>query len=116
MLAEEESRGEQDERRRHVEAIKRGAKSAPDGRAIYCPGLWSCRVAAGLTQRELAEALGGSQNTIQKLEACERGALMSTVRKLCEVLGVEPVDILTEKPQHDDLNHPDVNESDEETD
>jgi len=82
------------ERRRQIEAIKKWAHVGPDGRGVYLPGLWAARMAAGLTQRELAVAIGSNQATIHELERLLRAAYPKTVRKLCAALGVEPVDLL----------------------
>ncbi|HEY6749886.1 MAG TPA: helix-turn-helix transcriptional regulator, partial [Rubrobacteraceae bacterium] len=68
---------EGEERRRRVAAIKEGARTANDGRSYYLRGLWACRLAAGLTQRELAEKIGSSQATVRELEREHRGAYMS---------------------------------------
>jgi transcriptional regulator with XRE-family HTH domain len=60
-------------------------------------------VAAGLTQRDLAQAAGIAQNTIHKLERCSRGAYLTTMRKLCEALRVDAVDLLIASPEeHED--------------
>src|SRR5215211_7619691 len=81
------------DQRRQVDAVKRLGRAA-NSRGLLIPGLWACRVAAGLTQRELAIAIGSNQATIHELERSLRGAYPKTVRKLCEVLNVEPVDLL----------------------
>ena len=85
---------ERAERRRRVAAIKRGATSANAGRSYLLRGLWACRLAAGLTQRQLAEMIGGNAATVRELERGRRGAYASTIRKLCEALGVAPEDLL----------------------
>lgn len=82
------------ERSRRVAAIKRAAKSTNNGRSYLLPGLWACRLAAGLTQRQLAEAMGGTQNTVRELERQERGAYPGTVGRLCQAFGVAPEDLL----------------------
>ncbi len=53
------------------------------------PGLRTERVAAGLTQEELAEASGVHRDTIVKLEAGDRPARPPTIKKLAAALGVE---------------------------
>ncbi len=85
---------EQAERRCRVEAIKKEARSANNGRSYLLPGLWACRLATGLTQRELARAIGSNQATVRELERGYRGAYMSTIRKLCVALKVTPEDLL----------------------
>src|SRR3954467_3825536 len=82
------------ERHRQVAALKRGAKSLNNGRSYLLQGLWACRQAAGLTQRQLAEAIGGSQTTVRKLERQYRGAYPRTIQRLCKVLEVTPEDLL----------------------
>jgi DNA-binding Xre family transcriptional regulator len=85
---------EKAERRRQVAAIKEGAQTNNDGRSYLLPGLRACRLAAGITQRELAEKIGGTQATVRELERGYRGAYVSTIRKLCEALEVVPKDLL----------------------
>ena len=82
------------DRRRRVAAIKRGATSANAGRSYLLRGLWACRLAAGLTQRQLAEMIGGNAATVRELERGRRRAYASTIRKLCEALGAAPEDLL----------------------
>ena len=82
------------ERHRQVAAIKKGARSLNGGRSYLLQGLWACRQAAGLTQRQLAEMLGSSQATVRKLERQSRGAYPSTIQRLCRALGVTPEDLL----------------------
>jgi len=82
------------ENRLRVEAIKDGARTANGGRGYRLGGLWACRLAAGLTQRQLAELMGGSQTTVRELERERRGAYVGTIRRLCEALGVAPEDLL----------------------
>ena len=81
------------ERRRQVEAVKRHGRDA-NGRGLHLPGLWACRMAAGLTQRDLATAIGSNQATIHELERSLRGAYPKTIRSLCVALLVEPADLL----------------------
>jgi len=81
------------ERRRQVEAVKRLGRDA-NGRGLHLPGLWACRMAAGLTQRDLALAIGSNQATIHELERLLRGAYPKTIRSLCAALLVEPADLL----------------------
>ena len=69
------------ERRRRVAAIKRGATSVNAGRSYLLPGLWACRLAAGLTQRQLAGMIGGNAATVRELERGRRGALREARRE-----------------------------------
>ena len=82
------------ERHRQVAAIKKEARSLNGGRSYLLQGLWACRQAAGLTQRQLAEMMGSSQTTVRKLERQSRGAYPRTIQRLCRVLGVNPEDLL----------------------
>lgn len=85
---------ERTERPRQVAAIKKEARSLNGGRSYLLQGLWACRQAAGLTQRQLAEMMGSSQTTVRKLERLSRGAYPRTIQRLCRVLGVTPQDLL----------------------
>jgi DNA-binding Xre family transcriptional regulator len=86
---------EKTELSRQVAAIKETAKSTNGGRSYLLRGLWACRLAAGLTQRELADAMGSSQATVGLLERGCRGAYLGTIARLCEALGVAPEDLLS---------------------
>jgi hypothetical protein len=83
-LKQKEVRGmndEKTERSRQVAAIKETAKSTNGGRSYMLKGLWACRLAAGLNQRQL--------------ERGDRGAYPRTIVRLCECLGVAPEDLLS---------------------
>jgi ribosome-binding protein aMBF1 (putative translation factor) len=83
------------ERQREVQVIKKILGPDQGGRGAYMPGLWACRLAAGLTQRELAEKAGTGAVTIRQLERRERCAHATTLRRLSEALEVSPADLLT---------------------
>ena len=83
-----------EERSRQVAVIKEGARTNTDGRSHLLLGLRACRLAAGISQRELAEKIGGTQASVRQLERQRRGAYVSTLRKLCEALEVMPEDLL----------------------
>ena len=51
------------------------------------------RVNQGLTQRQLARKAGISNTTLAKIER-GGGAMPPTLKKLADVLGVKPVDLL----------------------
>jgi transcriptional regulator with XRE-family HTH domain len=87
-------REEGTERQRQVAAIKKEARSLNGGRSYLLQGLWACRQAAGLNQRQLAGMMGSSQTTIRKLERQSRGAYPRIIQRLCKVLGVTPEDLL----------------------
>jgi transcriptional regulator with XRE-family HTH domain len=55
--------------------------------------LWELRVNRGLTQRHLARKVGISNATLSKIEH-GGGAMPPTLKKLAEVLGVKPVDLV----------------------
>ena len=63
---------EKTERSRRVAAIKETAKSTNGGRSYLLRGLWACRLAAGLNQRQLAQAMGSTQRTVGQLERGDR--------------------------------------------
>jgi DNA-binding Xre family transcriptional regulator len=86
---------EKTERSRRVAAIKETAKSTNGGRSYLLKGLWACRLAAGLDQRQLAEAMGSTQATVGQLERGDRGAYPKTIVRLCAALGVAPEDLLS---------------------
>ena len=81
-------------RRRQAMAIEQGARSANNGRSYLLLGLWACRLASGLSQRDLAKRIGTNQSTVRMLERGQRGAYVSTLRRLCQALEVEPEDLL----------------------
>ncbi len=81
--------------RHHVAIIKETAESANNGRSYLLKGLWACRLAAGLNQRQLAQAMGSTQATVGQLERGDRGAYLRTIVRLCECLGVAPEDLLS---------------------
>ena len=85
------------ERREQVGRITEQVGDAYGARSVKLHGLWGCRQAANLTQRQLASLVGGSQTTIRSLEALRRGAYPKTIRKLAEALEVSPVDLISRK-------------------
>ena len=85
---------EETERQRQVAAIKKGPSSLNGGRSYLLQGLWACRQAAGLTQRQVAQMMDSSQTTVRKLERQSRGAYPKTIQRLCRALGVTPEDLL----------------------
>ena len=48
----------------------------------------------GLTQKELAEKVGVSTNTVARWERSESEPSFSDFLKLCEVLGINPLDFM----------------------
>jgi transcriptional regulator with XRE-family HTH domain len=61
--------------------------------------LKACRERALLTQAELADACGLTQVTIARLEAGRNTPRFSTIRKLAQVLGVTPQELMGEPDQ-----------------
>jgi DNA-binding XRE family transcriptional regulator len=92
-MIEEERKS--DRRRQEVQVIKRIGRPDEMGRGVYLPGLWACRLAAGITQRELAQMSGTARTTIRSLERGDRHAHATTLRRLSEALEVSPADLLT---------------------
>jgi transcriptional regulator with XRE-family HTH domain len=85
---------ERTERHRQIRAIKNEAKSLNGGRSYLLQGLRACRLAAGLTQRQLAAMIGSNQSTVRQLEREYRGAYPKTIQRLCNALEVTPEDLL----------------------
>jgi DNA-binding Xre family transcriptional regulator len=82
------------ERHDRIMMIKEGARTANDGRSYLLQGLWACRLALGLSQRQVAEMIGSTQRTVRELERQSRGAYPRTIRKLCQALKVDPEDLI----------------------
>jgi transcriptional regulator with XRE-family HTH domain len=55
--------------------------------------LWELRINHGLTQRQLARKARISNTTLSKIEH-GGGAMPPTLKKIADVLGVKPVDLL----------------------
>jgi transcriptional regulator with XRE-family HTH domain len=55
--------------------------------------LWELRINQGLTQRQLAREAGISNTPLSKIEH-GGGAMPPTLKKIADVLGVKPVDLL----------------------
>jgi transcriptional regulator with XRE-family HTH domain len=89
---------ERAERRREVNRIKGDFALRYSTSAISLGGLKARRLAAGLSQRELARMVGTNQTTIHQLEKRRRGAYAKTIRKLCKALGVRPADLICWDP------------------
>jgi DNA-binding XRE family transcriptional regulator len=85
------------ERREQVGRITEQVGDAYGARSVKLHGLWGCRQAANLTQRQLASLVGSSQTTIRSLEALNRGAYPKTIHKLAEALEVSPVDLISRR-------------------
>lgn len=79
-------------RHRQVETIKRSA-DIQSSRGLYVPGLRACRMAAMLTQRELADLAQTYQSTVHELESLGRPASLTMLRRLCHAMDVGPEDL-----------------------
>jgi transcriptional regulator with XRE-family HTH domain len=62
---------------------------------MMLPGLKFERHVAGLTQEKRAERSGVHRDTIQKLEIGQRPALPATIKRLSEILGMDPRRLLS---------------------
>lgn len=60
---------------------------------VHLGGLRACRLAAALTQKELAELVGSSQTTMADLENWDK-ADSGMLRGLCRALDVAPEDLI----------------------
>ncbi len=82
-------------RQEQVKTIKKElATKGCDYRGAHLLGLRYCRLAAGVTQRELADMYGVHQSTVCALEHRKRRAYPKTIRLLSKALEVEPADVL----------------------
>ncbi len=54
----------------------------------YRKALIEARIAAGLTQKELAQRMGTTQSAIARLEAGERTPTLDTLQRLAKALGI----------------------------
>jgi DNA-binding Xre family transcriptional regulator len=91
---------ERAERRREVNRIKGDWALRYCSSSINLGGLKARRLEAGLSQEELARMIGTNLTTIRELEKRYggRSAYAKTVRKLCQVLGVRPADLVCWDP------------------
>lgn len=106
MKPEEGTRREDaiEAKREHHQVVEIGKETKPasNGRSHRLLGLKACRLAVGLTQRDLAQKAGSSRSTIRQLESGRRGAYASTIRRLCAALGVAPETLLRERGDEDE--------------
>ena len=56
--------------------------------------IFACRQAAGLSQEELAERSGVSQNAISDIERGKRGPAFITFLRLAHGLGISPAELV----------------------
>lgn len=62
-------------------------------KGVPLPGLRALRRRRGLSQRELAELAGITQDTVWQLETGRRGAYPRTIKRLSRALEVAPEDL-----------------------
>jgi transcriptional regulator with XRE-family HTH domain len=63
---------------------------------LFPPALRAVRIAAGLSQDELAFRAGMTRNYVGALERGEQSPTLRTLDKLAEALGVSPLTLLGE--------------------
>jgi transcriptional regulator with XRE-family HTH domain len=66
-----------------------------DMRALVGRNVREARLAKGLTQEQLADLSGFSQQYLSDLERGKRNPTVVTLWELAQVLGVTPVDLIT---------------------
>ncbi|MES2834253.1 MAG: helix-turn-helix transcriptional regulator [Pseudomonadota bacterium] len=66
-----------------------------DMRKLVGRNLRNCRTGAGLTQEQLAERSGFSQQYISELEAGRRNPTIVSLYELAQALGTTPVVLIT---------------------
>jgi transcriptional regulator with XRE-family HTH domain len=69
-----------------------------DIRRVVGSNVRQCRVAAGLSQEELAVAMGVEQGYVSRLEAGSRNPTIVTIWHAAKALGVEPVALFAPPP------------------
>ena len=70
-------------------------------------GLKSRRIEVGLTQSEVAQAIGKPQSFVAKIEGLERRLDMIEYIDLCNAIGVDPCEHLSKLTQSLDVRSPD---------
>lgn len=71
----------------------RRAETKDFRRTVLLPGLWRCRLDAGLSQQKLAAKAGVCRGSIVAWEANNRRATIIKAKLLCEALGVQLSDL-----------------------
>ena len=75
--------------KRGASGSKRGIPRAVNRRDKHQSRLYQLRMNKNLSQRELAERAGVTRNTVMLIENGDTLPNLDTVKKLCDVLGVE---------------------------
>jgi transcriptional regulator with XRE-family HTH domain len=78
--------GHKTERRRDVRVIKKVTGPEKEGHGAFMPGLLACRLAAAVSQAELAKLARVAQTTIRGLESGDRRAHARTLRQKADAL------------------------------
>ena len=71
-------------------------KTAPTGKAAHFIREW--RKARGMTQEQLAEAIGAAVSSISQLETGKQGYSQSTLEAIARALTTSTAELLTERP------------------
>jgi ribosome-binding protein aMBF1 (putative translation factor) len=75
--------------------VKRPSKRPSPLQRAFADNLMVARKQAGLSQRDLARLIGGSQNQISEIENCTRNVTFRTVTRLARALKVSEFDLLS---------------------
>ena len=63
----------------------------------FAKNLIDARVKAGLTQQQLADAMGYSRIALSNMERAKNGATLTTLLRLCAILSTDPNTLLSER-------------------
>ena len=73
--------------------------------------LKAARKAAGLSQKELAEAVGAKHNSVSNWENGLNNPSADTILELCRVLNIQPNELYGTQPEQDDFTYALYNET-----
>ena len=73
--------------------------------------LKAARKAAGLSQKELAEAVGAKHNSVSNWENGLNSPSTNTILELCRVLNIQPNELYGTQPEPDDFTYALYNET-----
>lgn len=68
-------------------------------KGVFRDNLRFYRQLRGLTQEDLADALGVAQSYISELESGKKGPLVETLAQFAEALGTTPAKLVTPRPR-----------------